>query len=91
MSAGFSAGSYRPLEHASTDSNGHWCMQDNPDNNNQPASQRTRYDHGGFHEQRTMNRWQYRADQIQLRQQQVQSEMSTTVLVATNGMPVEEP
>ena len=57
-------------------------MQDNPDNNNQPASQRTRNDNGGFRDQRAMNRWQYRADQIQLRQQQVQSEMSTTVLVA---------
>jgi len=57
-------------------------MHDNPDNNSQPASQKPRTGKGGFHEHRSMNRWQYRADQIQLRQQQVQSEMSTSVLVA---------
>ncbi|MGB5259660.1 MAG: EAL domain-containing protein [Gammaproteobacteria bacterium] len=57
-------------------------MHDNPDNANRAASQKTHADQGSFRDQRSMNRWQYRADQIQLRQQQVQSEMSTSVLVA---------
>ncbi|MBT8116495.1 MAG: PAS domain S-box protein, partial [Gammaproteobacteria bacterium] len=56
-------------------------MQENT-KNNPPANQALHNGNRGFREQRTMNRWQYRADQVQLRQQQVQSEMSTTVLVA---------
>ena len=57
-------------------------MQDNSDTKDQPGEHGARSKQGGFREQRSMNRWQYRADQIQLRQQQVQSEMSTSVLVA---------
>ena len=57
-------------------------MQENPNNSNQAASRKPARESGRFSDQRTMNRWQYRADQVQLRQQQVQSEMSTSVLVA---------
>ena len=57
-------------------------MHENQDNNKQTASEKSRQANNGYREQRSMNRWQYRADQVQLRQQQVQSEMSTSVLVA---------
>ena len=54
-------------------------MQENPNNNSPAASRKPLHEKGRFSDQRTMNRWQYRADQVQLRQQQVQSEMSTSV------------
>ena len=34
-------------------------------------------------ERRTMNRWQFRADQVQMLQQQVQTELIISILVAT--------
>ncbi|MDH5471156.1 MAG: PAS domain S-box protein, partial [Gammaproteobacteria bacterium] len=57
-------------------------MHENQDNNKQATGQGSRQDSSGYREQRSMNRWQYRADQVQLRQQQVQSEMSASVQVA---------
>jgi len=36
-----------------------------------------------FTERRTMNRWQFRADQVQMLQQQVQTELIISILVAT--------
>lgn len=56
-------------------------MHENQDNNKQATGQGSRQDTRGYREQRSMDRWQYRADQVQLRQQQVQSEMSTSVQV----------
>ena len=37
---------------------------------------------GPFTERRTMNRWQFRADQVQMLQQQVQTELIISMLVA---------
>ena len=53
-----------------------------PGTSDSRAEQEPHGESAGFNERRTMNRWEYRADQIQMLNQQVQNELIISMLIA---------